>query len=124
MAAPMDSDSIATDPIVDRMQYETAIGGCQYSGPVDELNLPNGIGEAFFNDGRYYQGGFEHGIITGDDCLFRYANGDEFRGMFRNNTFYYGTYKIASDQSYYVGYYDKGQPSNGIWYDKNGKVIQ
>ena len=85
------------------MQYESPLGGCQYSGPIDELNLPNGIGEAFFNDGRYYQGGFEHGVFSGEDCYFRYANGDEFKGKFRKNQFYYGTYTIASDQSYYVG---------------------
>lgn len=122
VAAPV--DSIADNPIVDRMQYETAIGGCQYSGPVDELNLPNGIGEAFFNDGRYYQGGFEHGVLTGDDCLFRYANGDEFRGKFRNSTFHYGTYTIASDGSYYEGSYKDGHPDGGTWYDKNGTVIE
>lgn len=122
VAAPV--DSIADNPIVDRMQYETAIGGCLYSGPVDELNLPNGIGEAFFNDGRYYQGGFEHGVLTGEDCLFRYANGDEFRGKFRNSTFHYGTYTIASDGSYYVGSYKDGQPDGGTWYDKNGTVIE
>ena len=122
VAAPV--DSIDADPIVDRMQYETAIGGCQYSGPVDELNLPNGIGEAFFNDGRYYLGGFEHGVMTGDDCWFKYANGDEFRGKFRKNKFYYGTYRVASDQSYYVGDYKDGQPNSGTWYDKNGNVLQ
>lgn len=122
VAAPV--DSIADNPMVDRMQYETAIGGCQYSGPVDKLNLPNGIGEAFFNDGRYYQGGFEHGVLTGEDCLFRYTNGDEFRGKFRNSTFHYGTYTIASDGSYYVGSYKDGQPDGGTWYDKNGTVIE
>lgn len=122
VAAPV--DSIADDHIADRMQYETAIGGCLYSGPIDELNLPNGIGEAFFNDGRYYQGGFEHGVLTGDDCLFRYANGDEFRGKFRNSTFHYGKYTIASDGSYYVGSYKDGQPDGGTWYDKNGTVIE
>lgn len=122
VAAPV--NSIADNPMVDRMLYETAIGGCQYSGPVDELNLPNGIGEAFFNDGRYYQGGFEHGVLTGEDCLFRYANGDEFRGKFRNSTFHYGTYTIASDGSYYVGSYKDGQPDGGTWYDKNGTVIE
>ena len=121
-AAPV--DSIAVDPIVDRMQYESAIGGCQYSGPIDEQNLPNGIGEAFFNDGRYYKGGFEHGVLSGDDCYFKYAEGDEFIGKFRNNSFYHGKYTMVKDKSYFIGYYDKGQPSNGTWYDKNGKVIQ
>ena len=106
------------------MQYTTAIGGCQYTGPVDEQRQPNGEGEAFFNDGRYYHGSFEHGVLTGDDCYFKYANGDTFRGKFRNNAFYYGTYTIASDGSYYVGSYKNGQPDGGTWYNKNGKVIE
>ena len=109
---------------VERMQYTTAIGGCQYTGPVDEQRQPNGWGEAFFNDGRYYHGSFEHGVLTGDDCYFKYANGDTFRGKFRNNAFYYGTYTIASDGSYYVGSYKNGQPDGGTWYNKNGKVIE
>lgn len=110
--------------VVTRMQYETAIGGCQYSGPVDDLNKPNGNGEAFFNDGRYYKGGFEHGILTGDNCYFKYSNGDFFEGMFRNNSFYYGTYTIAEDKSYFVGAYTNGKPDGGTWFNKNGKEIQ
>ncbi len=109
---------------VERMQYTTAIGGCQYTGPVDEQRQPNGEGEAFFNDGRYYSGTFEHGVLTGDGCYFKYANGDTFRGKFRNNSFYFGRYTIAKDQSYFDGYYSNGQPSSGNWYDKNGKVIE
>lgn len=109
---------------VERMQYTTAIGGCQYTGPVDEQRQPNGEGEAFFNDGRYYSGTFEHGVLTGDDCYFKYANGDTFRGKFRNNSFYYGTYTIASDRSYYVGSYKNGQPDGGTWYNKYDKVIE
>ena len=124
MAAPV--DSIAADPIVNRMQYSSErLGGYQYSGPVDEQNRPDGIGEAFFNDGRYYKGGFEHGVLSGDDCYFKYAEGDVFIGKFRNDSFYYGKYTIAKDESYFIGYFDsKGQPSNGTWYDKNNKVIQ
>ena len=109
---------------VERMQYTTAIGGCHYTGPVDEQRQPNGEGEASFNDGRYYSGTFEHGVLTGDDCYFKYANGDTFRGKFRNNSFYFGRYTIAKDQSYFDGYYSNGQPSSGNWYDKNGKTIE
>lgn len=109
---------------VERMQYTTAIGGCQYTGPVDEQRQPNGEGEAFFNDGRYYRGSFEHGVLTGDDCYFKYANGDTFRGKFRNNSFYYGRYTLDNDLSYFYGYYSNGQPSSGTWYDQNGKVIE
>ena len=109
---------------VTRMQCKIGQGDCQYTGSVDENNMPNGNGEAFFNDGRYYKGGFDHGVLSGDDCYFKYANGDTFRGKFRNNSFYYGTYTIASDKSYYVGSYKNGQPDGGTWYNKNGKVIE
>lgn len=109
---------------VTRMQYETAIGGCQYSGPVDDDNKPHGTGEAFFNDGRYYKGSFEHGILSGANCYFRYAEGDTFEGTFVSNRFKYGKYTIASDKSFYIGFYDdKGQPRSGTWYNKKGKVI-
>ncbi len=109
---------------VDAMQYQTAIGNCQYYGPVDDTNVPNGIGEAIFSDGRYYKGGFEHGVLTGEKCYFRYPEGDEFSGEFRNNMFWYGKYTIAKDESYYVGSFENGKPDSGIWYDKNGKVIE
>ena len=109
---------------VERMQYTTAIGECQYTGPVDEDNNPNGIGEAKFSDGRYYKGNFEHGNLTGKDAYFKYVNGDTFEGEFQDNAFYKGRYTIAEDKSYYVGYYKNGQPNGGTWYDKNGKVIE
>jgi len=109
---------------VDRMSYQTAIGSCQYSGPVDNNNVPHGIGEAFFNDGRYYKGNFAHGTLTGKDAYFKYSNGDTFEGEFRDNAFYFGKYTIAEDKSYFVGYYKKGQPNGGTWYNRNGKVIQ
>lgn len=108
---------------VDDMHFETAIGDCEYSGPINEKNNPNGIGRAFFNDGRYYRGSFKDGVLTGNDAYFKYPNGDEFTGKFRNNSFYYGTYTIAADRSYFTGYFEKGKPSNGNWYDKNGNII-
>ena len=110
---------------VTQQWIDTPIGSCQYSGPVDGSGLPNGNGEAFFNDGRYYKGYFDHGNLSGDDCYFKYANGDVFEGKFRNNHFWYGKYTIAKDKSYYVGSFDSnGQPNGGTWYDKNGKVIE
>ena len=109
---------------VDNMQYQTAIGGCQYNGPVDENNKPHGKGEAEFEDGRYYSGGFNHGTLEGEQCVFRYANNDSFFGEFRNNSFYKGSYTISKDGSYFNGYYLDGQPYSGTWYDKNGKILE
>ena len=124
-AEAVDSDSIAVVyEEVDQLKYQTPIGLCQYSGPVDDNNDPNGIGEAYFSDGRYYKGNFEHGTLTGKDTYFKYANGDTFEGEFRDNAFYFGKYTIAEDKSYFVGFYKNGQPNGGTWYDKNGKVIE
>ena len=110
---------------VERMNWESPIGNGQYTGSVNDNNIPDGYGEIFFEDQRYYRGDFEQGQLTGDNCYFRYSNGDVFEGKFRNNTFYYGKYKIAEDSSYYIGHFDdQGQPNNGKWYSKNGNVIE
>ena len=125
---PTDSSTsqvdVTTPKKVYSMQYQTAIGSCEYTGPVDEDNRPHGTGEAYFTDGRYYKGGFEHGNMSGLDCYFKYANGDKFDGVFRDNSFYVGSYTIAEDGSHFEGSYNNGQPSAGKWYDKNGKVIE
>jgi hypothetical protein len=109
---------------VERMGWSSPLGACQYSGPVDNQALPHGYGEVFFNDGRYYKGDIEHGVFTGEDCYFKYGNGDEYRGKFRNNSFYYGTYTIASDKSYFTGSYKDGQPQSGTWYNQDGSIIR
>ena len=113
------------DPkVVTRMKYETAIGGCQYTGPVDTDNRPNGRGEAFFNDGRYYKGGFSHGVLKGDNCYFENTNKDYFYGEFRNNSFYIGKYTFHINGNYFYGSYSKMKPYSGAYYYKNGNVIR
>ncbi len=107
---------------VTNLEYETKIGVCNYSGPVNDENVPDGLGEAFFNDGRYYKGNFENGVMTGE-ATFKYGNGDTFVGTFRNNGFYEGKYTIKEDGSYFQGTFSNGQPARGDWYDKNGKKL-
>ena len=114
----------SSQQIVNDMQYETAIGSCWYSGPVDDNNRPHGRGEAKFKDGRYYSGGFEHGTLAGEQCLFEYENKDSFIGVFRNNSFYQGKYTIFKDGSYFDGSFANGQPNKGKWCDKNGKILE
>ena len=116
------TDSIAVD-YVENYGYNSPIGKCKYNG-----NFINGVpdveGEAFFEDGRYYKGKLEEGNFTGENALFRYPNGDEFRGTFKNNAFFEGTYTIKEDGSYFTGTFKNGQPDKGTWYDKNGKKIE
>lgn len=123
----IDTDSIAEVVVsqVERMQFKSAIGECQYTGYVDDNNYPDDDnGEAFFNDGRYYKGGFVRGTLEGENAFFKYPNGDIFEGEFRNNSFFWGVYTIAEDKSYFKGSFKNGQPDSGNWYDKNGKHIE
>lgn len=124
-AEPQTSQVESTEPkFVQQKNYILDLGECLYSGPVDENSRPHGIGEAFFNDGRYYKGGFVHGSLSGANCFFKYAEGDTFEGTFLANRFYYGKYTIAKDKSYFVGEYENGKPKSGTWYDKKGKVLE
>jgi serine/threonine protein kinase len=109
---------------VKELEFLSPIGACKYTGPVDNYNRPNGVGEAYFDDGRYYKGPFDGGNLEGVNAYFKYPEGDTFTGEFRNNSFYKGKYTIAKDKSYFVGYYENGQPAGGSWYNKDGKVIQ
>lgn len=121
----VDLDAITSASRVERMEYNTAIGMCHYTGLVDSNRLPNdSVGEAYFNDGRFYKGGFVNGVLSGDNCYFKYSNGDVFKGSFKNNAFDRGVYTIAEDGSSFHGSFKNGQPDKGNWFDKNGKVIQ
>ena len=119
-------DSILPDSVMlsdSVMQYSTAIGKCLYSGEVNADNIPHGYGGAYFDDGRYYRGHFENGVLDGDNAHFEYPNGDVFEGTFKNNSFYQGTYTIAEDGSYFTGSYKNGEPKSGTWYNKKGEII-
>ena len=103
--------------------FESALGVCSYTGPIDDNEKPHGIGEASFTDGRLYKGPFVHGRMEGSKAYFRYDNGDVFEGSFRDNSFSEGRYTMKDDGSYFVGNFKKGQPNEGIWYDKNGNKL-
>ena len=118
------SSSVNNTKYVTLKEFLSPIGNCKYTGPVDNYNRPNGNGEAWFDDGRYYKGHFDGGNLDGTNAYFKYGNGDVFEGEFRNNSFYYGVYTIAQDGSSFHGYYKDGQPDEGVWQDKNGRTIQ
>lgn len=105
------------------VDYESKLGPCAYSGPVDGDGQPHGMGVAQFTDGRQYQGPFEHGNMSGKGAYFQYSNGDVFQGEFKDNAFYQGRYTIKEDGSYFEGTFFDGQPQKGQWYDKNGKKL-
>ena len=116
-------DTAAIGEFVDNLVFDSPLGKYTYSGWAIE-GTPQGEGEARFNDGRYYKGSFDCGSLSGDNAFFRYPNGDEFKGTFKDNAFYKGTYTIAEDGSYFTGTFKNGQPDKGTWYDKNGNIIE
>lgn len=110
------------------ISWNSPLGSCRYSGYIDTWDdfNPHGAGEVNFNDGRYYRGGFNHGVFTGKNTLYKYPNGDSFEGEFRNNTFYYGVYRLKEDNSYYCGPFvkDERNPQEGAWFDEKGNKLK
>ena len=106
------------------LYYESGLGVCSYTGPIDNDGKPHGVGKAVFTDGRLYNGNFNHGILEGVNAHFEYKNGDTFDGEFQNNSFRKGKYVIKKDGSYFDGYFSNGKPDKGNWYDRNGKKIE
>lgn len=121
------SDSVETtgSVTVEKLQCRVSQGSCTYTGTLNEDSIPNGEGEAWFNDGRYYKGNFDNGKMVDELAFFRYPNGDTYEGSFANDHFSKGKYTIAKDKSYFAGTYNsQGQPLKSVWYDKNGGVIE
>lgn len=123
-------DSVATDGHY-RMNGDSITiksGRCKYVGQVDPDGVPDGDGEAWFSDGRYYKGNFYHGAmqsLNGSKGFFSFGNGDTYKGTFADNHFDQGTYTVAEDKSYFTGYFDaEGQPSVGSWYDAQGHITE
>lgn len=109
--------------MAEKMYFDSALGVCSYTGPVDENKKPNGVGKAEFTDGRVYTGPFVHGVMEGSNATFRYENGDLFMGTFKKNAFLKGRYTMKDDGSYFEGTFKDGQPGEGKWFDKNGKTM-
>ena len=99
------------------------LGECKYSGPVNDLNEPNGEGHAKFTNGDRVVGTFVDGKIEGDNIAFYFFNGDKFEGSMKSNKYKKGRYTVAKDGSYFVGTFKDNKPSSGQWYDQNGKKI-
>lgn len=126
IADSLDSVKRANEPVqVQKFKCKVSQGSCEYTGILSKDSIPNGQGEAWFTDGRYYKGNFDNGKMVDQKAYFRYPNGDTYEGSFANDHFSQGKYTIAEDKSYFVGTYDsQGQPLKGTWYANNGEVIE
>ena len=119
-----EAQNLLTPKKVTGMQYTNSLGKFSYTGEVDADNVPNGLGEAVFENGNTYKGSFKNGNLDGNDAVFQYKNGDSFKGSFSNNAFENGRYNIAESGDYFVGTFKNGDPYEGDWYDKNNKVTE
>ena len=62
--------------------------------------------------------------MSGINGIYYFSDGSRFEGTMNADHFYSSTY-TATDRSYFRGTFDsKGQPQEGIWYDRNGMKIE
>ena len=105
--------------------FDSPLGLCNYTGHIDTNGKPHGKGKAEFYDGRFYEGPFVHGNLHGENAFFKYADGDEYKGSFKDNRFSEGSYTIKTSGEEFVGTFDtNGKPLHGKWYDKNGRFLE
>ena len=69
-----------------------------YSGEVNDKNVPHGKGVAKFDNGDIYEGSFDNGVLTADTAVYTYKNGDKYRGSFKNDYFVEGRYTILCEE--------------------------
>jgi hypothetical protein len=117
-----DSTAQTTVTQVTSLYFESGMGVCSYTGPVDSINKPHGRGHAQFQDGRTYDGPFVHGVAQGDSATFTFKNGDTFQGSFQADKFKEGRCTFADDGSYFEGTFKDGQPHVGNWYNSQGQI--
>ena len=102
-------------------KYKTNVGTCRYEGEVNSQGLPHGHGKATFVDGRKYEGDFTDGKMEGTG-RFQQKSGDVFEGKMKEDYFLQGRY-TTTDGPFFEGTFEKGNPKDGNWYDKNGNPL-
>ena len=120
---------VTPDSVTNKAFKNDVLGEYLYTGPVNANGQPNGIGRATFikngqPNGTTYSGPIADGVFDGDDAEYKMANGDIFKGSFKNNYFSEGSYTNAQNGEYFKGIFSQGQPSLGAWYNKQGKKLQ
>lgn len=120
-----------TTAVASPSSYQMTINGnrCTYTGEIatdaDGIPIAVGDGEARFENGNYYKGGFADGKMHGANGYYVYSNGDTFEGSFVSDHFSEGTYTVKESGEYFTGTFDaQGQPKKGTWYNKNGDVLE
>lgn len=90
-----------------------------YTGEVKD-GKPNGKGMGVYSYGTYV-GTYQNGVRHGDGKFESKDGSNKYEGTFANDK--YDTGKLTmSDGYYFDGTFKDGQPYNGSWYDKSGKL--
>jgi serine/threonine protein kinase len=120
----------AVQATVEKQKFSNKVlGDYLYTGPVNAAGNPDGKGEAVFLDkngkpeARTYKGDFVNGVFESDYAEYVFY-GDTYFGSFKSNYYDKGTLRLADSGEYFEGYFSKGQPHTGTWYNKQGKVLE
>ena len=92
----------------------------KYTGIVSSKSkLPEGRGEAKYNDGSVYNGCFKNGLSDDSiSAVLTFEDGDFFKGTFSKGYYVKGIYTYK-DKSYYEGTYKNGKKDNGVFCEKD-----
>ena len=113
-------DSTSFINYVEDMSYSVpTMGEGKYTGCIDDQNLPDDTEGHFRSETVEYKGAFVHGVAEGKAT---YKIKDQtFEGTFKNNEYDNGTLTM-SDGTYFKGSFKGGDPFNGAYYEKSGKL--
>lgn len=102
-------------------QTYTDAGGQSFSYTGEVIDgKPNGQGTGIYPYGNY-TGEYKDGLRQGQGNFESKDGANKYIGTFANDK--YDTGKLTmSDGYYFEGKFKDGQPYNGIWYDKNGRL--
>ena len=103
-----DSTLSTTQQNVELMEWDTPIGHCQYSGPVDSEKRPHGYGEAFYDYGSY-KGDFKNGAMTGRG-VFKYPDEGDYLTAHRHGQ---GTAYFPNGELEFKGTFENGYKKDG-----------
>lgn len=113
------------------MQWESPLGPGLYTGQITVLpnvgEVPHGKGVLKISSGKFvgcvYDGQFDKGKLEGE-TVYTTVDGDVFQGKFKENLYDSGRYTVKSTGEYFEGTFRDGQPADGHWYSKSGKLLE
>ena len=123
----MSSSEVANSMSVDGFPiYDDATGRVifKYTGTLVN-GQPEGKGTAIYSDGEWesYSGYWKNGKRSGQHCVLKYKNGDEFSGSFSDDHMMLGSFHSKSNQSTFIGSFMDNKPYNGSWTTATGEQI-